>query len=413
MSLHTTAQQRRILVWMCVFIGVNQLGFGALIPVLPLYAQAFGVAASAIGITIAIFGLARMFSAMPAGRLSDLLGRRRSMAIGGLLCTAGNLWCALAASFPEFVAARFVSGLGAGWVQSVGIIVLADVSAPQQRGRMMSIYQGTFLFTVGVGPFPGGLLASHFGLAAPFASYAVASGLAAVLAWVMVPETRRFGHDDQPAAAADDIPYMRQMRILLADPGYAMVCLMGLANAVVRTGGLFNVVPLLAVSRLGLGPGAIGAWLALGSLLGLAASYPAGVLADRHGRKPVIVPSALLTALAFLVYCWAPSMAWFGLACMLWGVAAAVNGAAPAAYAADKAPAGMNAAAMSGYRGISDIGYVIGPVLLGLLADWHGVQAGLLFAAVLVAAVGLLFGRYAPEQWNTLQRSRDVREERR
>lgn len=405
MSLHTTAQQRRILVWMCVFIGVNQLGFGALIPVLPLYAQAFGVAASAIGITIAIYGLARMLSAMPAGRLADLLGRRRSMAIGGLLCAAGNLWCALATSFPEFVAARFVAGLGAGWVQSVGIIVLADVSAPHQRGRMMSIYQGTFLFTVGVGPFPGGLLASHFGLAAPFASYAVASALAAVLAWVMVPETRRFGHGDQPAAAAaDDIPYLRQMRILLADPGYAMVCLMGLANAVVRTGGLFNVVPLLAVSRLGLGPGAIGAWLALGSLLGLAASYPAGVLADRHGRKPVIVPSALLTALAFLVYCWAPSMAWFGLACMLWGVAAAVNGAAPAAYAADKAPAGMNAAAMSGYRGISDIGYVIGPVLLGMLADWQGAQAGLLFAAVLVGAVGLLFGRYAPEQWKTAAR---------
>ncbi len=47
-----SSQQRRILIWMCVFIGVNQLGFGALIPVLPLYAQAFGVPASAIGTTI-------------------------------------------------------------------------------------------------------------------------------------------------------------------------------------------------------------------------------------------------------------------------------------------------------------------------------------------------------------------------
>ncbi len=92
------------------------------------------------------------------------------MAIGGLICTVGNLWCAFAGSFPEFVAARFVAGLGAGWVQSAGMIVLADISTPAQRGRMMSIYQGTFLFSVGIGPFPGGLLAQHFGLAAPFAA---------------------------------------------------------------------------------------------------------------------------------------------------------------------------------------------------------------------------------------------------
>ena len=178
----------------------------------------------------------------------------------------------------------------------------------------------------------------------------------------------------------------------------------GLVNAVVRTGGLFNIVPLLAASKLGMGPGAIGGWLALGSLLGLAASYPAGALADRFGRKPIIVPSALLTAGAFLVYCWAPSTLWFAIACVLWGVAAAVNGAAPAAYAADQAPPGMNAAAISGYRTISDVGYVIGPVMLGLLVDWQGAEASLLAAAALVGGIGLLFWRYAPEQWQGVAR---------
>ena len=382
-----------------MFIGVNQLGFGALIPVLPLYAQAFGVPASAIGTTIAVYGLARMISALPAGRLADLLGRRQSMAIGGLVCTLGNLWCALAGSFPEFVMARFVAGVGAGWVQAAGIIVLADISTPAQRGRMMSIYQGTFLFSVGIGPFPGGILAQQFGLAAPFAAYAIACGVAGVLAWFVVPETRTFSAKGGPAATPSTVPFMTQMRILMSNVGYAMVCLVGLVNAVVRTGGLFNVVPLLAASKLGLGPGQIGSLMALGSLLGLAASYPAGVLADRIGRKPIIVPSALLTAVAFVVYCWAPSLIWFGIACALWGVAVAVNGAAPAAYAADNAQPGMNAAAMSGYRMVSDVGYVIGPILLGLVVDWQGAETGLLFAAFLVAGAGLLFARFAPEQW--------------
>lgn len=399
MTLESSKEQRRILVWMCVFIGVNQLGFGALIPVLPLYAQAFGVPASAIGTTIAVYGLARMLSALPGGRLADAMGRRQSMAIGGLICTAGNLWCAYAGNFPEFVAARFVAGLGAGWVQSVGIIVLADISTPPQRGRMMSIYQGTFLFSVGIGPFPGGLLAQHFGLAVPFASYAVACAAAGLLAWLVVPETRTFSHAHHGGGAPSAVPFTKQMRMLLSSTGYLMVCLVGLVNAIVRTGGLFNVVPLLAASKLGLGPGEVGGWLAMGSLLGLAASYPAGVLADRHGRKPIIVPSALLTAFAFVIYCWAPTLTWFAVACVVWGVAAAVNGAAPSAYAADNAKPGMNAAAMSGYRMISDVGYVIGPILLGLVVDWQGAEAGLLCAAFLVGGVGLLFARFAPESW--------------
>ena len=50
--LDAPGSERRILAWMCVIIGVNQLGFGALIPVLPLYAQSYGVSASAIGSTL-------------------------------------------------------------------------------------------------------------------------------------------------------------------------------------------------------------------------------------------------------------------------------------------------------------------------------------------------------------------------
>jgi MFS family permease len=220
-----------------------------------------------------------------------------------------------------------------------------------------------------------------------------------VLAWFVVPETRHFAPAGGPAASPSEVPFLAQMRLLLGNTGYRMVCLVGLVNAIVRTGGLFNVVPLLAAGKLGLSPGQVGGLLAAGSLLGLAASYPAGVLADRHGRKPIIVPSALLTALAFGLYCVAPSFAWFGAACVLWGVAAAVNGAAPAAYAADNAPPGMNAAAISGYRMLSDVGYVIGPILLGLVVDWQGAEAGLLFAGALIGVTGLLFARFAPEHW--------------
>ena len=89
----------------------------------------------------------------------------------------------------------------------------------------------------------------------------------------------------------------------------------------------------------------------------------------------------------------------FLVACIVWGVAAAVTGAAPSAYAADNAPPGMNAAAMSTYRALTDAGYVAGPIGLGLLGDLAGAHAVLIFCAVAISGVALAFARYAPESY--------------
>ena len=128
----------RILVWMCVLIAVNQLGFGSIVPALALYARSFDVTQSAIGLAIAVYGLARFLVAVPAGQLADRLGRRSTLAMGGLLSAVGNLLCALAPSYPAFVGARFVAGAGAALVLTTGLIVIADISTPANRGRMMS-----------------------------------------------------------------------------------------------------------------------------------------------------------------------------------------------------------------------------------------------------------------------------------
>ena len=89
----------RILVWMCALMAINQLGFGAVVAVLALYARSFGVGQSAIGLSIAIYGLARFLVAVPAGRLADAAGRRAALALGGRVTAAGNLLCALAPTY--------------------------------------------------------------------------------------------------------------------------------------------------------------------------------------------------------------------------------------------------------------------------------------------------------------------------
>ena len=395
---HPSPGHTRILVWMCAFIAVNQLGFGSVMPVLALYARSFGVGQSAIGLAIAIYGLARFLIAVPAGQLADRAGRRGALALGGLITAAGNLLCAWAPTYASFIAARFIAGAGAGLVMITGQIVLADITTPANRGRAMAIYQGVFLFAVGIGPLLGGVLAEHSGLAAPFVVYSAAGVVAAALGWLRIPETRDHGRASGESASALP-PFVAQMRLLVGRLGLVLVSLISLVGAVARTGALFNIIPVLARDRLALSTDRLGAGLALASLVGLAFTYPSGVLVDRYGRKIVIVPATLMSGVALTMFLVAPSYGWFLAACVVWSMASGVSGAAPAAYAADVAPAGMNAAAMSAYRMLADLGYVLGPLVLGAVTDLLGADVALGSTAVLMIAVALLFARLAPETY--------------
>jgi MFS family permease len=334
---------------------------------------------------------------MPAGQLADRLGRRPALALGGLVTGVGNLLCAWAPTYAVFIVGRFVAGGGAALVLITGTVVLADITTPANRGRTMAIYQGVFLFAVGIGPMPGGVLAERLGLVAPFVVYAVAGLLAAVLAWVFVPETRAVSRVGAADITVPAPAFFAQVRRLTGHAGFVLVSLISFVGAVARTGALFTVIPILASDRLGLGAEQIGAGLGAASVVGLVLIYPSGVLVDRYGRKPVIMPATLVSAASMVLFLVMPSYGWFLAACVVWSVATGVSGAAPAAYAADTAPAGMNAAAMSAYRMLADLGYVVGPIALGLITDGLGAEAALATAAVLLAAAAALFARYAPE----------------
>ena len=176
-----------------------------------------------IGLTIAVFGLARFAITIPAARLSDQLGRRPTLALGSLIAALGNLWCALASSYPEFLIARFVAGAGSSMVLTMGNIILADISPPEKRGRMMSIYQAVFLFAFGIGPLPGGYLAEHFSIGAPFFVYAATSLAGAALAWWAIPETRHFASEHRGEAKAAPMPFREQLRIMRGKIGFMLV----------------------------------------------------------------------------------------------------------------------------------------------------------------------------------------------
>src|SRR5680860_1257832 len=293
------------------------------------------------------------------------------------------------------------AGEHTGGSSTGGQIVLADISTSQNRGRVMAIYQGVFLVTVGLGAFPGGWLAEHVSLAAPFWVCAILAGAVAILAWYFVPETRALQHRSaqsmvRSAEVAPGSSWV-QLRQIASVPGFALISLVGFATVAARTGALFNVIPILAEDKIGLVAGEIGVGLGAISIFGLLLVYPSGSLVDRFGRKAVIVPSTILSSGALVLFGLATSFEAYLLASIVWSAASGISGASPAAYAADIAPPGMIASSMGMFRAISDSGYVIGPLALGALADATSSVTALQVTAAIMLLISFIFAIGAPE----------------
>jgi MFS transporter, DHA1 family, multidrug resistance protein len=368
------------------------------VPVLPLYAQSFGVPQTAIGLAIAVYGLGRLLFDLPMGGLTDRFGRKSVLLAGTIITAVGSVLCGVAGDFTQLIVFRFIGGIGAATVLTGAQVMLADISTRENRGRVMSIYQGCFLFAVGFGPTPGGFIADALGYRAPFYVFAVLGLVAGLIALVRLPETKASHGQATVGGEAIAAPSTSSTaRQLFASSGFVLVCLVSFVQFFARTGAVFSVVPVAMSNGLGLTPSQIGVGLTIGNLLNFAVIWISGPLVDRYGRKAVIFPSTVISGLAFIAFASADSYSMFILGSLLWGVGGGIGGAAPAAYAADLAPKGANGITMGIYRTVADAGYVVGPTALGIITDQIGAGTALLVTTALFLIAAVLFGVFAPE----------------
>jgi MFS family permease len=156
-------------------------------------------------------------------------------------------------------------------------------------------------------------------------------------------------------------------------------------------------VPLVGYNQAGLSRSQVGLGLTLVSVLNLAVLAPAGVLTDRAGRKAAIVIGVVATGLAMATFVFSTSLALFLASSAILGASRGLTGPAPNAYVVELAPAGRQGMALGLFRFFGDIGFVVGPVLLGWIADLAGYRSALGFDAVLMLALAVAFFVFAKE----------------
>lgn len=376
------------LIIIMLTVGGHMLMMGSIAPSLALYAQSFDVAEWAIGAVIAVFGVGRLVVDIPAGLVAEKFGRRTLLWIGPAIAGFASIGAALTDSYADLVVFRFLQGVGSGIYMTVATIVCADLATPQTRGRVMALYQAAILLGAGLGPVAGGLVAEAFGLSAPF-WLSMAIGFASALyARFGFSETQRRVHAQHKGAHG-----LSAIRAVVAVAPLAALLSVQFGVFFSRSAGPMTMIPLLGNARFGFGVAEIGLALTFSAVANLAVLPWAGSASDRFGGARVIAVSTLLAAASLLLVAFAtePWMFWAGMALM--GVSMGFSGPAVAVFAVEQAPDGRYGPTIGVLRFFGDLGFVAGPVLLGLTVDVLHVGHGGAIAlnGALVALSGVVF----------------------
>ena len=246
---------------------------------------------------------------------------------------------------------------------------------------------------VNLGPIIGGFAADLVGFRWPFYITGILTGSAALWTLARLPEYRPAPSTDTgplktpaPAKRGD----FKTIGHLFTDPTFLAVSTFTLLVFFTRTGGLHSLVPLRASNELGMSPSQIGLLFSASTGMNMLFILPVGAMADRFGRKAIILPGAAVSIGALLIFATGDYLWLFFLAAAIKGIGSGLSGPAVAAYAGDLAPPGKAGVTMGIYRSFGDLGFVLGPTLLGFIADNTSLGTGLSSNAIMLLAASAL-----------------------
>ena len=181
------AQRRSPLAVIFVTVFIDLLGFGIVIPVLPLYAERFGASPLVIGLLLGSYSAMQCLCAPLLGKLSDRVGRRPVLLLSIIGTSIGFLLMGLATTLWLLFIARIIDGMTGGNI-STAQAYIADVTPPEQRSRGMGLIGAAFGLGFIFGPAIGGVL-SRVSLAAPFFFAAALAAGNAIALYFLLPES--------------------------------------------------------------------------------------------------------------------------------------------------------------------------------------------------------------------------------
>jgi DHA1 family solute carrier family 18 vesicular amine transporter 1/2 len=335
------------------------VAYSIAVPVLPDLSRQLGASPTIIGLLFGSFGATMLFVSMPMGAVSDRIGRKGPM-LGGLVALAAStLFFAYARALPALFIARLVQGAADAITWVVGFALIADMHAPEERGRVTGIILGGTSLAYMVGPSIGGWLYEIGGIRAPFL---VVTGMTVVtmagFAWLRVPDHH---------AWRDPVPVMALLRnAQVATCGVIVF----LASATIT---IFEPVFVLFIqAKLGIGPARIGTLFAAAALSNTLFHPLVGRATDRWGARWLTGVGLLATSCVLPMVAFARSFEEAMTLCVLQAATFALVATPSLTFMGDvtsESGLGSFGTAYGFYNAIWAVGLLSGPTLGGYLFE--------------------------------------------
>lgn len=368
---------------LAVAVGFVMTGASLVAPILPLYALEFGVNYTAAGALITGFAVARLSFDMIGGVAGDRFGARRITMSGALLIAAAGVSAALAPAYWVLLLSRFVEGVGSALFATAAFQFLVQITPSARLGRATALYQSGMLVGFAIGPFVGGYLAELGDFSTPFWAYAAFGVLVAAIARLFITDVPPSGRTiGEVFRGAGGLLRKREIRVL---------AFVAFSLFIMRSGARITLFPLYGNKVAGLEPAAIGTVLSVSAVTNLVIVNFAGRMVDRVGRKPVAIWGLLSAAVATAAYGFFGTFASLVVVSAFFGIASGIASIPPPTMVGDLSPKGLEGSAVGLYRMAGDLGFVVGPLMVGAIADTGAFSLGFVAAgAMLVLAAGAM-----------------------
>lgn len=275
-----------LLVVVCLVIFVESMGYGLVVPILPLYAKTLHVGDFQLGLLFAVYAIAMLSAAIPIGSLSDRFGRKPFILFGMFAMAAAFVFYAMANSYWLLVIARALNGIAAAAPWSAGLAMIGESFEAENVGQRFGYAMAAAATGAIAGPLVGGILAQA-GHRAPFLFVAVLCLVVGTVALFL---------REKPRARTEKAPhFLEKVRPVLANPTIRLACLVMLVTTM-GLGILEPMLPLRLNSVFHMSSLGIGLVFAITMLCYGIASPLAGKASDRLGRKPPMMFGMLATA---------------------------------------------------------------------------------------------------------------------
>ena len=388
-GLRANLPQFSILVLVNAFVG-GMVGIER--SILPALAQEeFGLAErTAILSFIVVFGVTKAAANYFAGRLGDRWGRKPVLVAGWLLAAPVPFLLIWAPSWGWVIVANIFLGVSQGLTWSTAVIMKIDLAGPKSRGLAMGLNEFAGYFAVAVAAWATGYIAARHGLRPePFYLGIAFFACGLLLSLFVVRETRNHAaHEaslsEGPQAALSQAEIFRLTT--WKDRNLSSVTQAGLVNNL-NDGLAWGLFPLIFASA-GLGLDAIGVLAGLYPAVWGVSQLVTGGLSDKVGRKWLIASGMWLQAVGIVLIALWWTYPGFAAGAALLGLGTAMVYPTLLAAIGDVAHPSWRASAVGVYRLWRDLGYALGAIIAGLVADIFGLSE----AALVVAALTFMSG---------------------